>query len=71
MRPELPDILRSYARDMDVAGPQYATMAATLREAADELSPEGVDVSPVPVPVIEFDGDGHPGFRTCINCADE
>ena len=37
MRPELPDILRSYARDLSIAGPQYATMSAVLREAADAL----------------------------------
>jgi hypothetical protein len=36
-RAHLPLILRSYADDMGIAGPQYATMASILRQSADAL----------------------------------
>lgn len=34
-RKHLPDVLRSYAADMGVAGPQYTSMAGVLRQAAE------------------------------------
>ncbi len=37
MNPQLPIILRSYADDFGVAGPQYAILCAHLRQAADAL----------------------------------
>lgn len=37
MNPQLPIILRSYADDFDVSGPQYATLCAYFRQAADAL----------------------------------
>ena len=64
MRRELPDILRAYARDLELAGPQYAPMAHVLREAANELDPPRA----CPVPVVD---DGIPTFgRPCLNCED-
>lgn len=71
MRPELPHILRAYAVDLDFAGPQYATMSAVLREAADALDPPVVRVCAVPVPVPVLDDDGIPGFRICLSCEGE
>lgn len=70
MRPELPAILRAYAADLDLAGPQYATMTAVLREAADALTPPVARVCPVPPAVPVLDGDGIPGFRVCLTCED-
>lgn len=72
MRKELPDCLRSVARDFDTSGPQYAALSALLREAADELQKRMQEdgatcfVAP-PVPVV--DGDGPlPLGRPCISC---
>jgi hypothetical protein len=70
MRPELPHILRSYAADLDAAGPQFATMSAVLREAADALNPPVARVCPVPASVPVLDDDGIPGFRVCLTCED-
>ncbi len=68
MRPELPDILRSYARDLSIAGPQYATMSAVLREAADALSPKGNPACSIRPPDPVYDGDSVPGYGRCVAC---
>jgi hypothetical protein len=72
MRPELPHVLRSVADDFNISGPQYATLAALSREAANELdrmaAPVPVVPSP-PTPCLQFDDDGLPMVgRVCINC---
>ena len=70
----LPIILRSYAADLDAAGPQYAIMAHYLREAARRLD------APVPDTTAQGgaaaarpDGNGGddpvPGYR-CDLCED-
>ena len=65
-RNQLAHILRSYACDLKVAGPQYASMAGVLYEAADELDPPGGGVAPDPV-----DDDGLPSFiARCLHCED-
>ena len=71
MRPELPHILRSYAADLNAAGPQYATMSAVLKEAADALeSPVDTNAAPNRSSAdihgtCVFDDDAIPGLR-CI-----
>ena len=70
MRPELPDILRGYARDLMLAGPQYAAMAATLREAADALSPQNARRCAISADALVYDGDGGPGYGRCSTCED-
>ena len=70
MRPELPSILRAYARDLDIAGMQYATMTAVLREAADALDTNSGAHRPRPAPAVcVIDGDAVPGLR-CASCED-
>jgi predicted nuclease with RNAse H fold len=74
VRKELPAILLSYAADLCVAGPQYATMIAVLREAASELQkamPQDGSVCSVAaaVPVVDDDSPLSVG-RPCLNCDD-
>ena len=71
MPQELTDRLRAWADGFGVAGQQYATLCADLREAADALSPT---VAPVPSigpanGVCVIDGDVIPGTR-CASCED-
>ncbi len=72
MRPELPEILDSVARDFDVSGPQYATLAALIREAARELEKAYAQNRTVPASPpagLVLDNDGVPSLgRPCVNC---
>jgi hypothetical protein len=70
MRPELPTILRIYANDLGIAGPQYAAMAANLREAADALDEKAACAVPAPALVPVFDGERVPGAPYCADCED-
>jgi hypothetical protein len=71
-RSQLAHVLRSYAGDLQVAGPQYASMAGVLYDAADELDPPGGSglLDSVFAPVV--DDDGFPPFAgKFLNCWDE
>jgi hypothetical protein len=70
MRPELPSILRSYANDLGIAGPQFAAMAANLREAADALDEKTAGAAPAAIVVPVLPDDGVPGFGRCESCED-
>jgi hypothetical protein len=77
MRPELPIVLRSVADDFNISGPQYATLAALLREAANELekaSAKGsdgpADARDLPAAADQCDVYRHQ-LRPCIACEDD
>jgi hypothetical protein len=73
MRKELIDDLLRYAQHL--SDPQHATLAAVLREAADELEQRHApDLPSDPTPAISSPviDDGRPHFRsTCLSCWDD